>query len=155
MFGYASGTRHPGSELMSEISRVGMKIHIATAGSAPYHETQKREIQALAGRCDDDVYVLEPDPEAADVVLFVDLHQHPGDPFLRVFRRHELVRAYDQKVCVLDLRDRPFYVAPGVYVSGSRTAARRRRMVGGPYPALPHAGERASRDPRRPSLVGS
>ena len=115
-----------------------MRIHIATVGDAEYHHVQRREIAELADADTVGVHRQENDPEAADAILLVDLHQHPDDPYLRALWRNELVRAYPRKVFVMDQRDRPFFTMPGIYVSARSTSGFSKLMRGGPYPKLPN-----------------
>lgn len=114
-----------------------MRIFITTAGTEPYHETQRQYFTALAATDEIGEHQLAGDMGEADAVLFVDLHQHPADVFLRVLRRHRAVRDHRRKVYVYDERDYPFVSFPGIYVSATPALACRHRLVGGPYPALP------------------
>jgi hypothetical protein len=128
-----------------------MRLHVMSVGDQPYHHAQRDVFIDLARRDDVGEHELEDDPARADVLLVVDLHQHPGDPFLAVLREHPLVRAHPRNVVVYDERDLPFFTFPGVYVSGVGAAfgdARRRESVaGGPYPTLPNAPPPAARAP--------
>jgi hypothetical protein len=114
-----------------------VRIHITTAGSGDAHVLGGQCFKTLASLDEVGEHRLTPDAREADLILFVDLQQHPDDPFLRVLRRHPLVRSYPWKVAVYDERDLPFYTFPGIYVSGTPGLAARRPAVGGPYPSLP------------------
>jgi hypothetical protein len=123
------------------------RIFVTTAGDEPYHRAQR---EAFLGLADADVvgaHQPATDPGDADAILFVDLHQHPGDTFLRTLRTHPLVAAYRDKVFVYDERDFPFFTFPGIYVGGTLAMARRFPISGGPYPAFPGPAERAARTP--------
>jgi len=115
-----------------------MRIHIASIGTEPEHEAQRRFLTDLAARDEIGVHRLAASAESADGVLFVDLHQHPDDPYLHSLRAHPLVRRFGSKTFVLDQRDTPTYTWPGIYVSASRRW-RRSTVRGGPYPVLPNA----------------
>lgn len=124
-----------------------MRIYVATAGGEPHNQVQRDVFAALADEDDVGEHGLEDDPARADVLFFVDLHQHPGDPLLSQLRRHDLVRRWPRRVRVYDERDQPFFTFPGIYVAGTPRAARRLPIVGGPYPALPNAPDASLREP--------
>jgi len=124
-----------------------VRIHIATIGDAEYHRVQLRAIAELADADTVGVHPQEHDPEAADGILFVNLHQHPEDHYLRALWRNDLVRAYPGKVFALDQRDRPFFTVPGVYVSARSTSGFCKLMRGGPYPKLPNTFSPATAAP--------
>lgn len=75
-------------------------------------------------------------PDDADILLFVDLHQHPDDPALRALRQHPYVLRWPERVRVYDERDRPHPTFPGIYVSGSNRRAVRGLTTGGAYSRL-------------------
>ncbi len=56
------------------------------------------------------------EPEAADLVLFVDNHMNP-DWRVRAMLEHPLLKQFPEKCMVYDERDHPWSVLPGVYVS--------------------------------------
>ena len=73
-------------------------------------------------------HVLVTEPREADLILFVDLHQHPGDWRMRFLREHPLVREFPQKSFVYDERDVPRDSLPGIYVAMPRSAFDSRRQ---------------------------
>lgn len=120
-----------------------MQICVATVGDRAHNCVQRDEFLALAAKDEVGRHGVVDDPEAADVIVFVDLHQHPDDPFLRALRRHPLAAEAAERVFVYDERDLPFVTFPGIYVSGTPSLARRHpgAVVGGPYPRLPNRVE--------------
>lgn len=123
-----------------------VRIFVATIGTGPYHEQQRQIFLDLAGVDAIGHHGVASDPESADAILMVDLHQQPNDPFLRSLRRHSLVRRFRDKTFVYDERDLPFFTLPGIYVGGSARMGRR-GVVGGPYSALPNTTVFAERVP--------
>jgi len=113
-----------------------MRIFVTSAGAQEHHLLQRDHFKALAAADQVGAHQVAESAADADAVLFVDLAQHPGDALLRALRRHPLTRAYPQKVCVYDERDRPFASFPGIYVGGTPSLGRRTAVSGGPYPWL-------------------
>lgn len=124
-----------------------MRVLVTTAGGGPQNEGMRQLFLDLARADAVGEHPVEADPERADALLFVDLQQYPGDPFPRALRQHELVRAYPEKVFVYDERDLAFFTFPGVYVAPAPRLARRRAVLGGPYPWLPNAPAVAAAEP--------
>ena len=130
-----------------------MNFFLATIGDRPWHDRCLQEWRLLAAADSVGRHAVVAGPNAADRVVFVDLHQHPHDPFLRDLRNHPLTSAYADKVQVYDQRDRPVRTFSGVYVSakgrwaGSVTA-------GGPYPYL-HNSEVSAVEAVEPDLLWS
>lgn len=112
-----------------------MKFFLATIGDQAWHATCLKEWHAMAEADAVRRHTVASRPEAADRVLFVDLHQHPHDIFLHYLRRHPLVRRFPDKVLVYDQRDRPVRLLSGIYVGG-RSRWRGAHVAGGPYPYL-------------------
>jgi len=112
-----------------------VKFFLATIGDQPWHATCLEEWHALADADSVERHTVTATPEVADRVLFVDLHQHPHDAFLRGLRRHVLVRQFPDKVLVYDQRDRPVRLLSGMYVGGM-SQWQSSNVVGGPYPYL-------------------
>lgn len=67
------------------------------------------------------VHEASPDPEGADVVLFVENGQ-PTDPCYRRLLRHSLVTAGDGRAFMYNEYDDPYLTLPGLYTSMPRRA---------------------------------
>lgn len=126
---------------------ISVAIHIAAIGGVDERESARSLFMALCGKDRVGNYRSEIDPEVADAILFVDLHQQPNDPLLRGLYRHPLVRRFHEKVFVYDERDFPTYTFPGIYVGAPRRWARSLAVVGGPYPTVPNRLSPASVTP--------
>ena len=63
------------------------------------------------------VHTLIEDPEAADVILFLDGHQHYADLELNAIYKHPLVQRFRHKSLVYSELDQPWCAMPGLYVS--------------------------------------
>jgi exostosin family protein len=124
-----------------------MRLLVATVGSEPENEGMRQVFLDLAREDAVGEHPVEADPDRADALLFVDLQQYLGDPFPRALRHHELVRAFPEKVFVYDERDLAFFTFPGIYVAPMPRLARRRAILGGPYPWLPNAPAVSTEDP--------
>jgi hypothetical protein len=124
-----------------------VRIHLATVGAESHHHDGLQRFLSLARKDDVREHHPEKDPDRADAILFVDLQQHPDDPFLRGLRRHALVREHASKVFVYDERDLPFFTFPGAYVSATAHSARELPVLGTVYPNLPNAGPPPSQEP--------
>lgn len=113
-----------------------MNVLVATAGNRPWHRRMRTEVEALArlDRLGD--HALVDDPDRAEIILFVDLHQHPSDWRQRAIRRHPFVRAFPDRSFVFDERDLPRDSLPGVYVSMPRAGFDPRRHRAFAYPRL-------------------
>lgn len=129
-----------------------MKFYLTTLGGEIWHEQCLHEWNASARADTVGRHSVTIEPERADRLVFVDLHQHPDDPFLRQLRRHPLVRKFREKVYVFDQRDRPVRTLSGVYVSAASRHRLERGVVGGPYPYLHNS---ASPPAVEPSLLWS
>ena len=105
-----------------------MKVYLAAAVTFDHALTAIPEFTALAERDRFGVHTLTDDPTTADVILFVDAHQHPNDWRLESIRRHPLAARCPDKVCLYDERDRPWCALPGIYVSMPKSAFNPRRQ---------------------------
>jgi len=94
-----------------------MKIYVATIGNESWNKDAAEEFRALAARDQIQQHSLTDDPEEADVVLFVDLQQHPDDWQLKTLRNHPLAKQYPLKTMVYDERDYAHCIFPGLFVS--------------------------------------
>lgn len=113
-----------------------MNVLIAIAGDNSWNRQMREEIEALANRDRFGEHRLVADPGAADIVLFVDTHQHPSDWRQRALRRHPFVRNFPDRVFVYDERDTPRDSLPGVYVSMPLPAFDPQRHRAFAYPRL-------------------
>lgn len=93
-----------------------MKVYLAVAVPFSRNATAVPSFEELANRDRFRVHSLTDNPQTADIILFVDPHQH-SDWRLRAIRRHPLALKYPEKVFVYDERDRPSCFLPGLYVS--------------------------------------
>ncbi|HVS85869.1 MAG TPA: exostosin family protein [Gaiellaceae bacterium] len=97
-----------------------MNVLVATAGDHSWSRALRAEVEAVARLDRIGEHTLVADPGEAEVILFVDPHQHPSDWRQRALRRHPLVQEFPEKVFVYDERDLPRDSLPGVYVSMPR-----------------------------------
>ncbi|BCM94344.1 hypothetical protein IAD21_06251 [Abditibacteriota bacterium] len=93
-----------------------MKVFIATIGREWWNEEVATHFRVLAARDRVKHHILVDDPDRADVILFVDIHQHELDWSLKGLRCHPLVQRYPLKVMVYDERDKPHCTFPGLFV---------------------------------------
>lgn len=99
-----------------------MNILIATAADQVWSRLLRAEIEAVARLDRFGDHVLVQEPRAADLILFVDAHQHLSDWTMRALRSHPFVRQWPEKTFVYDERDIPRDFLPGVYVSMPRSS---------------------------------
>ncbi len=97
-----------------------MKFYLAAVNSFRWNAHCLEQCKEIAAQDRVGVHVLTDDPAAADIILFIDLHQNLADWWMGAIHRHPLTRAYRRKIFVLDERDKPWHVAPGVYVAMPR-----------------------------------
>ena len=129
-----------------------MLIHLAAIGGVPGAVSARSVFMELYRADTFGVHHVSDDPERADAVLFVDLHQQPADPLARSLLNHPLVKRPVAPVFVYDERDFPSLTLPGIYVSGRACWQHRLPVLGGPYPLL-HSSLTPSR--RAPDLLFS
>jgi hypothetical protein len=129
-----------------------VRFFLASLAEEAWTEAALAEWEGLAATDEVGRHRLTDDPLSADRIVFVDLHQHPHDPFLKRLADHPLVRARPASVRVYDQRDRPVRTLSGVYVSGARLRAPDPTFRGGPYPRLHTA---VGRSPEEPDLLWS
>jgi hypothetical protein len=125
-----------------------VKVRIETIRSEPWHHATKALLEGLAAEDEVGAHRIVASAEEADLIIFADLHQHGGDPHLRHLRRHPAVRTYPERVRVIDIRDRPFFTFPGIYVSWPGGSRGSDGAVGGCYPELPTTVWPAAVQPR-------
>lgn len=63
------------------------------------------------------VHQLVRDPRDADIILFLDAHQHFADLSLEAIRQHRLTKEFRAKAFVYSEQDQPWCAMPGLYVS--------------------------------------
>jgi hypothetical protein len=97
-----------------------VRVLIATAADHPWSRELRAEVEAVARKDRIGEHVLTDDAGEAEIVLFVDAHQHPSDWRQRAIRRHPLVRELPEQAFVYDERDAPYDALPGVYVAMPR-----------------------------------
>lgn len=109
-----------------------MKVKLATVAEHPWSLEVRAAMEEVARRDRFGEHVLVSDGRQADLILFLDLHQHPGDWRMKALRSHPLVREFPEKAFVYDERDVPRDTLPGVYVSmpGRSFDPRRQRAFG-------------------------
>ena len=93
-----------------------MKVYLTSAVTFDHSLTAIPEFQTLADADKFGVHHVTDDPNTADLILFVDAHQHP-DWRLVAIKNHPLVKKWPQKVLLYNERDRPWCTLPGLYVS--------------------------------------
>jgi hypothetical protein len=98
-----------------------VRVKLATASHNPWSHELRSELEGVAKQDCFGVHSLVDDPEAADIILFIDPHQHLTDWTMRAFRTHPLVQRWPRKVFIYDERDLPRDALPGVYVSMPRS----------------------------------
>ena len=98
-----------------------MKVCLATAANEEWSRRLKSQFQTLVHNDAVGAHTLVEEAEAADLILFLDPHEHLGDWAMRAFRTHPFVRRWPHKTFIYDERDDPLDLLPGVYVSMPRT----------------------------------
>lgn len=93
----------------------------------------------LAARDRFGAHTLCEDPEEADLILFLDGHQHFRDLELRAIREHPLVKRHREKAFVYSEVDQPWCAMPGLYVAMPRNAFDIQRQRACSYLTLPNA----------------
>lgn len=94
-----------------------MKLFFATIAIDPAYETPLDRFRELS-RCDRfRQHAVVENAADADLIFFVDAHQHPNDLLLKGLRSHPLMLRYRHKCLVYDERDRTLGTVPGLYVS--------------------------------------
>lgn len=73
------------------------------------------------------------DPEAADLILFVENVHFDDDPFYKVLRKHPWLPRYSEKTFMYNGHDRPYCTLPGVYASMPKRYFDRSRQRAGGY----------------------
>lgn len=84
------------------------------------------------------VHSLADDPETADLILFLDGHQHYRDLELNAIRRHPLVMRHREKAFIYSEVDQPWCAMPGLYVAMPKPSFEPQRQRACAYLTLPN-----------------
>lgn len=114
-----------------------MKVFLASSTRIARDNTSIPAFEKLAAQDRFRVHQLTDDATAADVILFVDCHQHHDD-LLKALRRHPLVLRYPSKILVYNERDHPWCVFPGIYVSMPASRFDKQRQKAFSYHTVEH-----------------
>ena len=93
-----------------------MRVYLAAAVQFDHRQTIIPMFEALAAQDKFGVHALTSNPEDADIILFVDPHQH-SDWRLPAICHSPLARQHRAKTLAYDERDQPYCALPGLYVS--------------------------------------
>jgi Exostosin family len=112
--------------------REPMKVLLATVADHAWSRILRAEIDSLVRLDRFGQHVVVDAPAEAEIILFLDAHQHPNDWRMHALRTHSYVREFPGRVFVYDERDAPRDLLPGAYVSMPRTRfnVRRHRAAG-------------------------
>ena len=99
-----------------------MKVFATTAISQREVQTYLPVFQRLAAQDRFRVHSLVEEPDAADIILFLDAHQHYRDLNLTEIREHPLVRRDRDRAFVYNEMDQPWCAMPGLYVGMPRSS---------------------------------
>jgi hypothetical protein len=116
-----------------------MKVYATTAMQEPGVATYLPLFARLAAQDRYREHTLCEDPGQADLILFLDGHQHYRDMELSAIREHPLVQRYREKAFVYSEMDQPWCAMPGLYVSMPRTSFDPRRQRACSYINLPNS----------------
>jgi len=116
-----------------------MKLFATTAMQEPGVATYLPLFAEMARQDRFGVHSLCKDPAAADLILFLDGHQHYKDLELNAIRRHPLVTQYREKAFVYSEVDQPWCAMPGLYVAMPKTSFDSRRQRACAYLTVPNS----------------
>jgi len=116
-----------------------MKLFATTAMQEPGVATYLPLFRDMAGRDRFGVHSLCDDPAGADLILFLDGHQHYKDLELNAIRRHPLVMQYREKAFVYSEVDQPWCAMPGLYVAMPKPSFDIRRQRACAYLTVPNS----------------
>jgi hypothetical protein len=109
------------------------KVHVLSSAEAtaqsPYARRDFERLMQAAAADSIKVHTLVPDPQQADVIMFV----APGKPGQSDVRSHPHMKAFPRKCFVVDASDRTLPIVPGVYASAERSWFPRSRFKAGFY----------------------
>ncbi|MEM9882375.1 MAG: exostosin family protein [Planctomycetota bacterium] len=109
-----------------------MNVYLASVLGAPDDSPVVRAFRDLAARSGERRHLLVDDPEAAGLILIVDLHLL-ADWRAAALGRHPLRRRFPEKVLIYNERDEPWCVWPGLYASMPARCLDPRRQRAWPY----------------------
>ncbi|SRR5579862_762469 len=115
-----------------------MKVFATTAiqETMPHVSTYLPTLARLAEQDRFGVHQLADDPDEADIILFLDGHQHPSDLGMDSIRRHPLVRRHREKTFLYSEQDQPWCAMPGLYVCMPKSSFNPRRQRACAYIAM-------------------
>jgi hypothetical protein len=116
-----------------------MKLFATTAMCEPGVATYAPLFARLAAQDRFGVHILCDDPAQADLILFLDGHQHYRDLELSAIRRHPLVAQFREKAFVYSEVDQPWCAMPGLYVAMPKSSFDARRQRACAYLSVPNA----------------
>jgi hypothetical protein len=124
-----------------------MKLHATTAMREPGVATYLPLFKRLAEQDRFGVHSLCDDPEQADIILFLDGHQHYRDLELNAIRKHPLVTRFREKAFVYSEVDQPWCAMPGLYVAMPKSSFDPQRQRACAYLNLPNSYVTPSPEP--------
>jgi glycosyltransferase involved in cell wall biosynthesis len=124
-----------------------MKVHATTAMREPGVATYLPLFKRLAEQDRFRVHSLCDDAEQADLILFLDGHQHYRDLELNAIRRHPLVIKFREKAFVYSEVDQPWCAMPGLYVAMPKSSFDPQRQRACAYLNLPNNYVTSSPEP--------
>jgi hypothetical protein len=116
-----------------------MKVFATTAMQQPGVATYLPRFTSLAEQDRFGVHSLCGDPEQADLILFLDGHQHYRDLELTAIRQHPLVKRFREKAFVYSEVDQPWCAMPGLYVAMPKSSFDPQRQRACSYINLPNS----------------
>jgi len=116
-----------------------MKVFATTAMQEPGVATYLPLFTKLAGQDRFGVHGLAEDAEKADLILFLDGHQHYRDLELSAIRQHPLVTRFREKAFVYSEVDQPWCAMPGLYVAMPKSSFDPQRQRACAYLSVPNA----------------
>ena len=115
-----------------------MRVFVTTAMQEPGVATYTPLFRSYAAKDRFGVHQLCEDAETADLILFLDGHQHYRDLELSAIRKHPLVLKYREKAFVYSEMDQPWCAMPGLYVSMPKSSFEPQRQRACAYLKVPN-----------------
>ena len=116
-----------------------MKLYATTAMQEPGVATYLPVFSRLAATDRFGIHTLCEDPDSADLILFLDGHQHYRDLDLKAIRLHPLVTQFREKAFIYSEVDQPWCAMPGLYVAMPRSSFDPQRQRACAYLTVPNA----------------